>query len=78
MFFKSNAKAITSTIFCVQNCAKQRALHRPKMTDVFKELESFRMVMEEQARARSKGKLPFVKHCSSAHVLFLEFGKLLI
>ncbi|KAG0716715.1 hypothetical protein GWK47_009031 [Chionoecetes opilio] len=36
----------------MQKCVQQRASLRPDMTDVFKELESFRTVMEERARAR--------------------------
>lgn len=34
---------------------QQRASMRPDMTNVFKDLESYKIVMEERARARSKG-----------------------
>lgn len=59
------------TLFFTQRCAQQRASQRPDMTDVFKELESFRMVMEERARARSKGKFQAFKSVLSTQLSFL-------
>lgn len=38
----------------IQDCVQQRASKRPDMTNVFKDLESYKIVMEERARARSK------------------------
>ncbi|XP_063868091.1 uncharacterized protein LOC135104487 isoform X2 [Scylla paramamosain] len=56
-----------------KKCAQQRASQRPDMTDVFKELESFRMVMEERARARRISMGESSSGCSTPHLLQVRY-----
>ncbi|MPC42124.1 Interleukin-1 receptor-associated kinase 1 [Portunus trituberculatus] len=56
-----------------KKCAQQRASQRPDMTDVFKELESFKMVMEERARARRISMGESSSGCSTPHLLQVRY-----
>nr|AKJ26285.1 pelle [Eriocheir sinensis] len=56
-----------------KDCVQQRPSMRPDMTNVFKDLESYKIVMEERARARRISMGESSSGCSTPHLLQVQY-----